>query len=182
MSSAVTVGNFQEPEQLKGGRLLARLTLPANDLLLDWRRFSLVANYLGEYSAYHFEQKDRAENLISSVFYELIERLAGSSRREARLDIRFTAFAEWLLFELHSSFPAEELARIRELLAELQGGDQEGYYRRLLAADLEAEGNRHKLGLAMVAHDYHARLSGLLDAGDGSVVLRALVGEQEISG
>ena len=46
MSSAVTVGNFQEPEQLKDGRLLARLTLPANDLLLDWRRFSLVANYL----------------------------------------------------------------------------------------------------------------------------------------
>jgi hypothetical protein len=178
----VTVGNFQESEQLKDGRLLARLTLPANDLQLDWRRFSLVANYLAEYSAYHFEQKDRAENLISSVFYELIERLAGSSRREARLDLSFTAFADWLLFELHSSFPAEELARIRELLVELQGGDQEGYYRSLLAADLDAEANRHKLGLAMVAHDYHARLSGLLDARDGTVVLRALVEEQEIRG
>lgn len=182
MSSALTVGNFQESEQLKDGRLLARLTLPAQDLQLDWRRFNLVANYLAEYAAYHFEQKDRAENLISSVFYELIERLASSSRREARLDIRFTAFANWLLFELRSSFPAEELARIRELLVELQGGDQEGYYRRLLAADLEAEANRHKLGLAMVAHDYHARLSCLLDSGDGSVVLRALVGEQEIRG
>lgn len=182
MSSAVTVGNFQEIEQLQDGHLLARLTLPAQDLQLDWRRFSLVANYLAEYSAYHFEQKDRAENLISSVFYELIERLASSSRREARLDIRFSAFAGWLLFELRSSFPAEELVKLRELLVELQGGDQEAYYRRLLAADLEAEANRRKLGLAMVAHDYQARLSGQLDSGDGSVVLRALVGEQEIRG
>jgi hypothetical protein len=182
LSSAETVGNFQESEQLKDGRLLARLTLPALDLQLDWRRFNLVANYLAEYSAYHFEQKDRAENLISSVFYELIERLGSSSRREARLDIRFTAFAGWLLFELHSSFAVEELGRIRELLVELQGQDRERYYRSLLAADLEAEAYRHKLGLAMVAHDYQARLSGLLDAGDGSVVLRALVGEQEILG
>jgi hypothetical protein len=178
----LTIGNFQESEQLKDGRLLARLTLPANDLRLDWRRFSLVANYLAEYSAYHFEQKDRAENLISSVFYELIERLGSSSRREARLDIRFTAFADWLLFELHSSFPAEELARIRELLQELQGQDREEYYRSLLAADLESAAFRHKLGLAMVAHDYHARLSGMLDMRSGSVVLRALVGEQEIRG
>ncbi len=182
MSSALTIGNFQESEQLKDGRLLACLTLPADDLRLDWRRFSLVANYLAEYSAYHFEQKDRAENLISSVFYELIERLASSSRREARLDIRFTAFAGWLLFELHSSFPAEELARIRELLVELQAEDREEYYRGLLAADLESAAYRHKLGLAMVAHDYHARLSGRLDTGSGSVVLRALVGEREIRG
>ncbi len=178
----MTIGNFRESEQLAQGRLLARLTLPVHDLQLDWRRFSLVANYLAEYSAYHFEQKDRAENLISSVFYELIERLGSSCRQEARLDIRFSAYSGWLLFELRSSFPAEELSRIRELLVELQEADREEYYRGLLAADLEAEANRRKLGLAMVAHDYQARLSGLLDPADGSVVLRALVGEQEISG
>jgi len=178
----VTIGNFRETEQLQGGQLLARLTLPAHDFQLDWRRFSLVANYLAEYSAYAFEQKDRAENLISSVFYELIERLASSSRRDARMDIRFTASAGWLLFELRSSIGAEELGRLRELLAELQGGDRESQYRELLAADLETEANRRRLGLAMIAHDYHARLSGLLDAGDGSVVLRALVEEVEIRG
>ena len=182
MSQAVTVGNFQETEQLQGGHLLARLTLPAHDFQLDWRRFNLVANYLAEYSAYHFEQKDRAENLISSVFYELLERLASSSRRDARMDIRFSSFAGWLLFELRSSFPDEELGSLRNLLAELQVGDREVYYRRLLAADLESEANRRKLGLALVAHDYHARLSGLLDAGNGSVVLRALIGEEEIRG
>ena len=113
MSTAVTVGNFQETEQLQDGHLLARLTLPAQDLQLDWRRFSLVANYLAEYSAYHFEQKDRAENLISSVFYELIERLASSSRREARLDIRFSAFAGSLD---DPACPPELSALLRELL------------------------------------------------------------------
>jgi len=182
LSSAVTVGNFQQTDQLSDGHLLARLSLPAADLRLDWRRFGLVANYLAEYSAYHFEQKDRAENLISSVFYELIERLASGCSREASLDIRFTAFAGWLLFELRTRFPSEELARIQELLVELQAEDQEGYYRELLAADLEAEANRRKLGLAMVAHDYRASLSGQLDRADGSVVLRALVGEEEIRG
>jgi hypothetical protein len=182
LSAAVTIGDYQKTEELKGGLLLARLIVPANDFQLDWRRFSLVANYLAEYSAYHFEQKDRAENLISTVFYELIERLAATSRRDARLDIRFSAAAGWLLFELRSSFAAEELTRLRELLGELQAEDGEGYYQRLLAADLETEANRRKLGLAMVAHDYHARLSGLLDAADGSVLLRALVSEEEIRG
>ena len=182
MSPAVTVGNFRETEELKGGRLLARVTLPAHDFQLDWRRFSLVANYLAEYSAYHFEQKDRAENLISSVFYELLERLASSSRRDARLDIRFSSFTGWLLFELRSSFPAEELSRLRELLGEILAVDMEDYYRQLLASDLETETNRRKLGLVMVAHDYHARLSGQLDAADGSLLLRALIGEEEIRG
>jgi hypothetical protein len=132
----VIVGNFQESEQLQDGHLLARLTLPARDLQLDWRRFSLVANYLAEYSAYHFEQKDRAENLISSVFYELIERLASSSRREARLEIRFSAFAGWLLFELHSSFPC----RGAPPCASCSWSCREATRRilpRLLAADLE---------------------------------------------
>ena len=182
MSAPVTIGDFRQTENLQGGRQLARLTLPANDFQLDWRRYSLVANYLAEYSAYFFEQKDRAENLISSVFYELIERLASCSRKEARLDIRFTAASGWLLFELASSFPAEEVASLRQLLGEILGSDVAGYYSRLLASDLETEANRRKLGLAMVAHDYQARLSGVLDDADGSVTLRALVSEGEIRG
>ncbi len=182
MSAAVTIGDFLQTENLQGGRLLARLTLPANDFRLDWRRYSLVANYLAEYSAYFFEQKDRAENLISTVFYELIERLAPCSRKEARLDLRFSAAAGWLLFELASSFPAEEVAGLRSLLAELLESDVAGYYGRLLASDLETEANRRKLGLALVAHDYRARLSGVLDEAEGSVRLRALVSEEEIRG
>ena len=182
MSVAVTIGDFRQTENLQGGRQLARLSLPANDFRLDWRRYSLVANYLAEYSAYFFEQKDRAENLISTIFYELIERLASCSRSEARLDIRFSAASGWLLFELASSFPAEEVAGLRRLLEEILGSDAAGYYGRLLASDLETEANRRKLGLAMVAHDYQARLSGLLDDADGSVTLRALVSDEEIRG
>jgi hypothetical protein len=182
LSAAVTIGNLRESENLQGGKQLARLSLPAGDFHLDWRRYSLVANYLAEYSAYFFEQKDRAENLISTVFYELIERLASCSRGEARLDIRFSAASGWLLFELATSFPAGEVASLRTLLEELLGSDVAGYYGRLLASDLETETNRRKLGLAMVAHDYQARLSGTLDEADGSVTLRALVSEQEIRG
>lgn len=180
MSAPVTIGDFKEADRLPNSLLLVRLILPANDFLLDWRRYGLVANYLAEYSAYHFGQKDRAENLISSVFYELLERLAASSRREAKLDIKLVCAAEWLLFELGSSLPSEEVARLKELLAELQGGGLDEYFQRLIGSDLESESNRKKLGVAMIAHDYHARLSGQLDQGDGSVVLRALLAEKEI--
>lgn len=180
MSSAVLIGDFKKAESLEVGELLMRLILPAHDFSLDWRRYSLVSNYVAEYSAYHFDQKDRAENLISSVLYELVEYLASSSRRESKIDIQFFSVKGWLLFEVAASIPPEEVSILKEALTELQQADLGVYYQELLSSDLEMLSNKKKLGMAMIAHDYHAQISALLDEQGGTAVLRTLLSEEEI--
>lgn len=178
MSAEKVIGDFQKAGV--GATPHIQLVVPANDFTLDWRRYNLVANYLAEYSAYRFEPKDAAENLISSVFYELLEYAGRCSRREAKLDIRLYAGENLLRFDVASSFSREEAAQLESFLRELAARDLDELYRRLLTADLDSPAGRRELGLAMVAHDYHAGISASIDEESGGVTLRALVRREEI--
>jgi hypothetical protein len=178
VSAVKVVGEFEQAAV--GAAPYVRLVVPAGDFSLDGRRYNLVANYIAEYSAYRFEPKDAAENLISSVFYELIEYMAGCSRREARLDIRLYASDSLLRFDLSSSFAREEAAQLDSFLREMMREDLDELYRGLLTAELDSAAGRWELGLTMVAHDYHAGLSAAIDEASGGVTLRALVRREEI--
>lgn len=180
MSSTETIGSFDQPED-KNAVSHLRLVVPVKDFSLDWRRYNLVANYLAEYSAYHFEHKDKAENLISSVFYELIEQMVAASRHEARLDMQFCTAGPWLVFDVSSSFPRDGIQRLAGTLQEILEADIEAYYTALLEDDLDKPSVRRVLGLAMVAHDYHARLAAALEADTGAVTLRARISQEEIA-
>jgi hypothetical protein len=158
-----------------------RLVLPVNDFLLDTRRYNLVSNYIAEYSSYHFEHKDRAENLISSVFYELLEYLVSSSHGSSKVDIRFSTSDEWLIFELSSRISSDALVQFKELLSEINEKDLESYYRAILESDDTAASLQRKMGMVMIAHDYHAQVTATLDEDEGSTFLQAFVKREEIS-
>jgi hypothetical protein len=179
LSAVKVVGDFQKAGAEATAHI--RLVVPANDLVLDWRRYNLIANYIAEYSAYRFEPKDAAENLISSVFYELIEYMAKCSRREAKLDIRLYAGDALLSFDVTSSFSQKEVVQLEALLSELLDSDLEELYQELLTADLDSTAGRRELGLAMVAHDYHAGMSAGIDEESGAVTLRARVRREEFA-
>jgi hypothetical protein len=180
LSSTEVIGNFDSPEP-EDLRTHLRLTVPVKDFALDLRRYNLISNYVAEYSAYYFEHKDRAENLISSVLYELVEHLTAGSRHEARLDIQLCSTSQWLLFDLSSSFSREALQKLRETLGQLMSPDLDSYYTSLLEEDAEATAGRRVLGLAMIAHDYHAQLSASMRADTGAVTLRTRIGREEIA-
>jgi hypothetical protein len=180
LSSTELIGSFDQPED-KNALSHLRLVVPVKDFSLDWRRYNLVANYLAEYSAYHFEHKDKAENLISSVFYELIEHMVAASRHEARLDMQLCTAGTWLVFDVSSSFPRDGIQRLAGTLQELREADIDAYYTALLENDLDKPSVRRDLGLAMVAHDYRARLAAALDTDTGAVTLRARISQEEIA-
>jgi hypothetical protein len=180
LSSTQRIGSFDQPED-RNAILHLRLVVPVKDFSLDWRRYNLVANYLAEYSAYHFEHKDKAENLISTVFYELIEQTVAASRHDARLDIQFCTAGRWLLFELASSFPREGIQRLTETLEELLEADIGAYYTALLEDDLDKPAVRRVLGMAMIVHDYRGQLSASLEPDSGAVTLRARISQEEIA-
>lgn len=178
MSATEVIGNFDAPD-LKDRRTHVRLTVPVKDFALDLRRYNLVSNYVAEYGAYYFEHKDRAENLISSVLYELVEHLSAASRHEARLDIQFATGGRSMLFDLSSSLSREALRGFRQTLTELLKADLDSYYTSLLEQEAEADARR-VLGLAMIAHDYHGEFSASIQADSGAVTLRTRIGREEI--
>jgi hypothetical protein len=177
---SITIGNFVHSDA-KNALSHIRLVLPVNDFLLDTRRYNLVSNYIAEYSSYHFEHKDRAENLISSVFYELLEYLVSSSHGSSKVDIRFSTSEEWLIFELSCKISSDELMQFKELLTEINQKDLESYYRAILESDDAATSLQRKMGMVMIAHDYHARVTATLDEDEGSTFLQAFVRQEEIN-
>jgi hypothetical protein len=156
------------------------VTLPARDFASDWRRYNLVANYIAEYVSYFFEHRDRAENVISSVFYELLEHMATISREDARLAMRLLTADNRVIFEISTSNPkSETLDTHRKLLAALGSADIDSLYREILESPSGESPHQGELGLTMIAHDYRARLSTTEDPA-GSVTLHASVGLEEL--
>lgn len=185
MCPTVTIGSFTQPKKEAASPQI-RLTMPVNDFLLDWRRYNLVSNYIAEYSAYYFMHKDRAENLISSIFYELIDHVASNSTSDAQLDIKFATIEDWLVFEISSCFSAENAAKIADFIKEVNQANLDVYFKKYIEADLDEQSIQHQMGLIMIAHDYHARLGVKLEekagsAAERSVTLQAAIKREEIT-
>jgi hypothetical protein len=160
-----------------GGRIT--LSLPARDFSRDWRRYNLVANYVAEYASYFFAHKDRAENVISSILYELLEYMVGMSLESAQLALGLNARDGRVFFEIATSGATREgSGQHEQLLAEIARGDLDNLYRRMLVS--ESEGNRGSLGIAMLARDYRAEFSTRRDPA-GAVALSASIGQDEMS-
>jgi hypothetical protein len=154
------------------------LRLQARDFSRDWRRCNLVANYVAEYASYFFEHKDRAENVIYSVLYELLEYVVAMSRDDSNLALGLNVHDGRLFFEIATSGATREgCGQHQELLAGLSGGDLEGLYRRLLVSETEGRGT---LGIAMLAHDYRAEFSTSIDPA-GAVAMSASIGQEEMN-
>lgn len=161
------------------GRITVRLQ--ARDFSRDWRRYNLVANYVAEYSSYFFEHKDRAENVISSVLYELLEYMVGMSLDDSELALGLARRDGRLYFEIATSGATRDgYGRHQEFLADLARGDVDGLYRRMLVSESEEQGARGLLGMAMLAHDYRAEFSTSVDQG-GAVAMSASIGQDEMN-
>jgi hypothetical protein len=156
------------------------LVLLAKDFVSDWRRFNLVANYIAEYASYFFEHRDRAENVISSVFYELLEHMAAISRDDAGLSVKLRAQDGRVVFEISTSSPRPEALELnRKLIGALGSADIDSLYREMLEAPSMEPGQPGQLGLTMLAHDYRTRFSSTEDP-SGAVTLLATIGVEEL--
>jgi hypothetical protein len=169
------------PTAASGAARRITLSLPARDFTKDWRRYNLVANYVAEYASYFFEHRDRAENVISSVLYELLEHMTAISSEDAQLGLRLAAEDGRVSFQIGTrGADAGAIASHKALIAELGGGKAAGLYRRMLEAGAEAPGRPGELGLAMIAHDYRAHLATQVDPA-GAVTLSASIGQEEMN-
>lgn len=158
-----------------------QLTVRADDLQASWRRCNLLANYIAEYVAYQFPEREWAENLISTVANEFLEAVVQLAAPGGDLRITCRQYEGALLLELDHPLRPELVAPYRAFLAELCGPGTADLYFAQLADATRPEAPFNQLGLLMLVHDFHARIGARHEAPDGPITVRVYVPTREIA-
>jgi len=132
------------------------------DFQSEWKRCNMAANYIAAYAAYQFAQRERAENLISTIANELFETAVKIALPQSDLLIRYTQFENGLRLDSVHSIPGEAAASYLTLLDDLKEGDNDTRYLNLLTSEQAPENCFNQLGLTMIVHDFGAQLTARL--------------------
>jgi len=139
--------------------LLFALTLEVDDFHREWSRCNLLANYVGEYIAYQFTQRERAENLISTITNEFLESVIALAPSASRLSLNYIQTANELRIEADHHVHVGICSAYRDFLAGLNPNHSQQQYLELLVAEEETTGTFNQLGLTMLTHDFGVQFS-----------------------
>lgn len=132
---------------------------PVQSFQSDWKQCSLLANYIAEYTAYQFEQQERAENIVSTIANELLETIVHLAPAQSDLVIHLEQIEAGL--QLKASHLVQEtlLPPYIQFLEELEPGIADEPYLNLLTSSEPTDNYFNQLGLMMVSHDFGARIA-----------------------
>jgi hypothetical protein len=175
VTGPVVLGAFPEP----GEQPLSAIELDVVpiDLLTEWRRCGMVADFMADYMVHAFERRDVARSILSTVANELVENAAkfsSSKRTPAHVAIRH--HGEVVHAEVRNDASEKQVQALREVLADLARDDATAVFRR------RVEG-RHGLGLALLAKDYGATVGATVvptGGGEFAVCLRVALSAAEV--
>ena len=156
------------------------LLVQAQDIQDRWQRCNMLANYIAEYVAYQFPEREWAENLISTVTNEFLEAVACLSPGRAELVLRCTQSTSNLLIEIEHSLRPNAIQPYLRFLSELSGTMIDDIYFGFLTAADRPELSFNQFGLAMLVHDFHARIAARLDDATGQICIQVGVPTKEI--
>jgi len=157
------------------------LLVQAQDIQDRWQRCNMLANYIAEYVAYQFPEREWAENLISTVTNEFLEAVACLSPGRAELALRCTQYAGNLLIEIEHSLRPNTIQPYLAFLSELSGATIDDIYFGLLTAADRPELSFNQFGLAMLVHDFHVCIAARIDDATGRIRIQVGVPTKEIS-
>jgi hypothetical protein len=175
----IFIGDFEGFKPEAGVTHLA-IKQPVRDFQIDWRRYNLVSNYFAEYSSYLFEQKDKAENLISTVLYELIEAMANYAERNANILIKLVTMPQAMVFELSTFSAPDKRESLEETIRLINQEDLNTTYFSLLAANKPDQLQNIHFGLVLIAHDYNAKFALSINSKSNVITLRVAVTKEEM--
>jgi hypothetical protein len=176
VSGAAVVGRYPEaPAELLTAIEIEVLPI---DLVTEWRRCGMVADFLADYVVHAFERRDAARSILSTVANEPVENAAKFSvdkRTPARVAIRHHGDA--VHAEVRNVAGEKQVQGLREVLADLGRGDATAVFH----ARVE---RRMGLGLALLARDYGALVGATIGPADGAgriaVCLRVALSTAEV--
>lgn len=153
------------------------MTLQSQDFHSEWQRCSMLANYIAEYMAYQFPERDRAENFISTVTNELLETIAYLTPGKSSLSIRCSQFTDTIKLDAEFSIRSGVVDPYMDFMQNYRKNGN--HYLELLTGEVSAEENFNQLGLAMLAHDFNIEIDTHLDDSKSYIRTQVIVPVEE---
>lgn len=133
-------------------------TFPVKDFQSDWKQCSLLANYIAEYTAYQFDQQERAENIVSTIANELLESIVYLAPSYSDLIIRVVQTEDGLQINTSHLIQPELISPYTEFLKDITSDRTDQPYLNLLTTIDMPEHYFNQLGLMMVSHDFGVQI------------------------
>ena len=154
------IGDFIDGPSLASPLFTLEMTLQAQDFQTEWKRCSMLANYIAEYVAYQFSQRERAENLISIIANELLEAMVHLAPTGSGLSIRCMQLENGLRIDTEHLVRVEAFPFYVDLLRKLNRSEcEESFYYDLLTSEKRDQEQFNQFGLAMLSHDFGVRMA-----------------------
>ena len=173
---ATVLGAYPEPPEPSLSALDLEV-LPL-DLVTEWRRCGMIADFMADYMVHAFEHRAVARSVLSTAMNELVENVAkfsADTRTPARVAVRH--HGDVVHLETRNAAADRHVEHLRRLLRDLARGDAVAVWR----ARIE---ERLGLGIAMLARDYGATIGArVVPAEDGAsftVWLRVAMSAAEV--
>jgi hypothetical protein len=176
MTAEITIGTFPEPP---GKPLITiRIEVVPIDLVTEWRRCGLVADFAAGYLVWAFERRAAARSVVSTVVNELVENAAKFSvDHRASTHVSLRHYGDVVHAEIRNEASDEHVARLREIVEALARDGAESVFRRQLE-------ERKGLGIALLARDYGATVGATVspacENGRNTVCLRVALSALEV--
>jgi hypothetical protein len=135
------------------------LTLQVDDLRSDWKRVSYLANYIAAYVAYDFPQRERAENLLSTIANEILEAVVHLAPQQTPLLLGCKLMENSLTLDVQHHVKSELRSSYMVFVENLGEGSDEGTYLHWLTSEVKPEEHFNQLGLMILGYDFDVRLS-----------------------
>ena len=159
--SIITLGQFDLIPESLPSECAMHLRFQPIDLIIEWRRCSLIANFC---AAFYCQSKNRYqvdsnENILSTVLNELVENAAKfSHKRETQVTIDLGLYNKMLKIAVKNRVNRESSDRFKSYINHLFSmEDLDTLYIQKLESKTE-ESTESGLGLLMILKDYPVKI------------------------
>ena len=135
------------------------IDLTAADFLTEWKRCNMVANYLADYSAYEYKNREQAENLFSTIINELLEAIARLAETTSVIHFKLQPEDEQLSILVDHECQAPLVPHYADFVQNIGQDSGNALYLELLVNDDLPAPAFNQLGLAMIVHDFGGRIN-----------------------
>lgn len=176
MREEVVLGAFPEPPSPPLSAI--EMDVVPLDLVTEWRRCGMIADFMAEYMACASEKRETARSVLSTVVNELVENAAKfSADKHATAHVSIRHHGQFVHAEVRNDATDVNVERLRELLGDLARDGASAVFERRLD-------DRRGLGLALLARDYGATVGATVvsavSEGRTAVCLRVALSAEEV--
>lgn len=139
------------------------------DLIVQWGRASMLADYLAGHFALHFEDQDKARHVLSTTLNELVENVAKFSTRTRRpASVTLQHLGDVVRVQVCNTTSPERAQALSSRLDRIASADAEELFLEQLEHTAAEDPLASGLGLITLRKDYGARLGAELSEAPGA--------------